>query len=182
MRANGIELSHLRVITGEHLGMVPDQALYEHLRSCHPGDAVSVNTGEQEAVYTIARHPLCMVSTDTGAYQAGEGHPQIAGSFPRFLREMVRERAEMGWAEAVAHMTSLPADVLGLRRKGRMRPGCDADIVVFDPETVCDRAEFPGLGCPDAAPEGIACVIVGGEIAAQNGKTTGASAGRVIRI
>ena len=58
MRANGIELSHLRVITGEHIGAVPDQALYEHLRACHPNDAISVNTGEQRAVYVIARHPL----------------------------------------------------------------------------------------------------------------------------
>ena len=109
MRANGIELSHLRVITGEHIGEVPDQALYAHLRACHPHDAVSVNTGEARAVYAIARHPLCMISTDTGAYLPGEGHPQIAGSFPRFLREMVRERAEMGWEEAVAHATCLPA-------------------------------------------------------------------------
>ena len=181
MRANGIELSHLRVITGEHIGAMPDQALYEHLRACHPHDAVSVNTGEARAVYAIARHPLCMISTDTGAYLPGEGHPQIAGSFPRFLREMVRERAEMGWAEAIAHATCLPADVLGFARKGRMRVGCDADLVVLDPETIADRADFPGMGRPNAAPAGIAYVIVGGEVAAQNGKTTGVMAGRALR-
>ena len=181
MRANGIELSHLRVITGEHIGEVPDQALYAHLRACHPHDSVSVNTGDQRAVYAIARHPLCMVSTDTGAYLPGEGHPQIAGSFPRFLREMVRERAEMSWEEAVAHATCLPADVLGFERKGRMRVGCDADLVVFDPGTIADRADFPGLGSPNAAPEGIALVIVGGQVAAQNGKTTGVMAGRSLR-
>ena len=181
MRANGIELSHLRVITGEHIGAMPDQALYEHLRACHPHDAVSVNTGEARAVYAIARHPLCMVSTDTGAYLPGEGHPQIAGSFPRFLREMVRERAEMGWAEAIAHATCLPADVLGFARKGRMRVGFDADLVVFDPEAIADRADFPGMGCPNAVPAGIAYVIVGGEVAAQNGKTTGVMAGRALR-
>lgn len=181
MRANGIELSHLRVITGEHIGAMPDQALYEHLRACHPHDAVSVNTGEARAVYAIARHPLCMISTDTGAYLPGEGHPQIAGSFPRFLREMVRERAEMRWEEAIAHATCLPADVLGFARKGRMRVGCDADLVVLDPETIADRADFPGMGRPNAAPAGIAYVIVGGEVAAQNGKTTGVMAGRALR-
>ena len=181
MRANSIELYHLRVITGEHIGAVPDQALYEHLRACHPHDAVSVNTGEVRAVYAIARHPLCMISTDTGAYLPGEGHPQIAGSFPRFLREMVRERAEMSWEEAVAHATCLPADVFGFPGKGRMRAGCDADLVVFDPETIADRADFPGKGCPNAVPAGIAAVIVGGELAAQNGKTTGVMAGRALK-
>ena len=182
MRANGIELTHLRVITGEHIGVVPDQELYEHLRACHPHDAVSVNTGDQCAVYAIARHPLCMVSTDTGAYLPGEGHPQIAGSFPRFLREMVRERAEMDWAEAIAHATSLPAQVLGLARKGRMQEGCDADLVIFDPDTIADGADFPGLGSPNAAPQGIRYVIVDGCIAAQNGKATGEMAGRAIRM
>ena len=181
MRANGIELSHLRVITGEHIGEVPDQALYAHLRACHPHDAVSVNTGEARAVYAIARHPLCMISTDTGAYLPGEGHPQIAGSFPRFLREMVRERAEMSWEEAVAHATCLPAEILGFEMKGRMRVGCDADLVLFDPATIADRADFPGMGSPNAAPEGIACVIVGGQIAARQGQVTGVMAGRPLR-
>ena len=181
MRANGIELEHLRVITGEHIGEVPDQALYAHLRACHPHDAVSVNTGEARAVYAIARHPLCMISTDTGAYLPGEGHPQIAGSFPRFLREMVRERAEMSWEEAVAHATCLPAEILGFETKGRMRVGCDADLVLFDPATIADRADFPGMGSPNAAPEGIACVIVGGQIAARQGQVTGVMAGRPLR-
>jgi len=182
MRANGIELHHLRVITGEHIGVVPDQELYEHLRACHPDDAVVVNTGSQRAVYAIARHPLCMVSTDTGAYRPGEGHPQIGGSFPRFLREMARERAELSWEEAVRHTTLLPAWVMGFENKGRMRPGCDADLVIFDPETVRDTADYPGLGLPNGAPEGIAFVIVGGEIAARDGALTDSMAGKALRI
>ena len=182
MRANGIELSHLRMITGEHIGVVPDEELYLHLREAHPGDAVVVQTGSQRAVYAIAKNPLCMVSTDTGAYLPGEGHPQIAGSFPRFLREMVIERAEMSWEDAVVHMTLWPAQVLGFAKKGRMAAGCDADLVIFDPETLHDRADFPGLGMPNAAPDGIDYVIVGGEIAAQNSRATGVMAGRTIRM
>ena len=87
----------------------------------------------------------------------------------------------LGWAEAVAHATCLPADVLGFAHKGRMRAGCDADLVIFDPEAIADRADFPGMGCPNAVPAGIAYVIVGGEVAAQNGKTTGVMAGRALR-
>ena len=180
MRDNGIELRHLRVITGEHIGLVPDQALYEHLRAAHPCDAVVVNTGSEEAVYTIQRYPMTMVSTDTGSYAPGEGHPQIAGSFPRYLRKMVIERSELSWEQAIAHTTLLPAQTMGLGRKGRIRAGMDADLLVFDPETICDRADFPGLGRPDAAPEGIRFVIVSGEIAAENGRATGVMAGKTL--
>lgn len=180
MRDNGIELRHLRVITGEHIGLVPDQALYEHLRAAHPCDAVVVNTGSEEAVYTIQRYPMTMVSTDTGSYAPGEGHPQIAGSFPRYLRKMVIERGELSWEQAIAHTTLLPAQTMGLGRKGRIRAGMDADLLVFDPETICDLADFPGLGRPDAAPEGIRFVIVSGEIAAENGRATGVMAGKTL--
>ena len=180
MRDNGIELRHLRVITGEHIGTLPDQALYEHLRRQHPDDAVVVNTGDEEAVYTIQRYPLTMVSTDTGSYRPGEGHPQIAGSFPRYLRKMVRERGELTWEEAVYHTTLLPARVFGLSGKGRIRAGFDADLVVFDPNTIADRADFPGLGRPDNAPDGIRFVIVGGHIAARDGQAIYAAGGKPI--
>ena len=180
MRENGIELHHLRVITGEHIGVVPDQALYEHLRSDHPHDAVSVNTGDQEAVYTIARCPLTMISTDAGAYAPREGHPQIAGSFPRFLREMVRERGEMTWNEAIRHITLLPAQVFSFAGKGRLRPGFDADLVLFDPKTIADRADFPGLGCPNLSPAGLVHVIVCGRLAVKDGALTGVNAGNPI--
>lgn len=181
MRANGIELEHLRMITGEHIGSMPDQALYKHLRDAHPCDAVAVNTGEQEAVYAIARWRDAMISTDAGAYQPGEGHPQIAGSFPRFLREMVRERGELTWEQAVRRVTLLPAQVFGFDKKGRMRTGCDADLVILDPDTVADRADFPGLGRPDAPPEGVRYVIVGGALAAQDGRPTGLRLGGPLR-
>jgi len=180
MKDNGIELYHLRVITGPHLGSLPDQQMYEHLRAEHPCDAVVVNTGLQEAVYTIQRDPLTMVSTDTGAYAPGEGHPQIAGSFPRYLREMAREGRGLSWEEAVRHITLVPAQVFGLEGKGRMRVGCDADLVIFDPMTIADTADYPGLGQPNAAPEGIRYVIVEGEIAAMDGKVTEIRNGRAI--
>ena len=182
MHANGIRLDHLRMITGDHIGVVPDEALYLHLREAHPHDAVVVGTGSQRAVYAIARWQDTMVSTDTGAYLPGEGHPQIAGSFPRFFREMVRERAELTLCEAVRRVTLLPAQVFGFEKKGRMRAGCDADFVIFDPETIADRADFPGLGSPNAAPEGIAYVVVGGCAAAKDGIVTGEMAGQPIRV
>ena len=180
MRDNGIELFHLRVITGEHIGVVPDDALLAHLRAEHPQDAVVVNTGDQDAVYAVARYPLTMISTDAGAYRPLEGHPQIAGSFPRYLREMVRERGELTWEQAIYKATLLPAQVFGLTGKGRLCPGSDADVVVFDPKTIADCADFPGLGCPNAAPEGIRFVIVSGEVAVERGRLCCLDAGRAL--
>ena len=167
-------------LPGEHIGKVPDQALYEHLRAEHPNDAVAVNTGDEDAIYTIQRYPLTMVSTDTGSYAPGEGHPQIAGSFPRYLHKMVIERGELSWEQAIYHTTLLPAETFGLSQKGRIRSGMDADLLVFNPETIRDCADFPGLGYPDAAPEGIRFVIVSGEIAAHDGKATDVMAGKPI--
>ena len=53
------------------------------------------------------------------------------------------ERGELSWEQAIAHTTLLPAQTMGLRRKARIRAGMDADLLVFDPETICDRADFP---------------------------------------
>ena len=181
MRANSIGFCHLRMITGDHIGQTMDYRLFEHLRTAHPNDAVAVFTGSQEAVFTIARHPLCMISSDTGAYLPGEGHPQIAGSFPRFLRQMVREGRGVDWMEAIRRITLLPAQVFGLEGKGRLCAGCDADLVIFDPEQIADRADFPGDGRPDAAPEGIRHVIVGGRIAAQDGRVADGTCGCAVQ-
>ena len=134
----------------------------------------------RDSIYTIQRYPLTMVSTDTGSYAPGEGHPQIAGSFPRYLHKMVIERGELSWEQAIYHTTLLPAETFGFSQKGRIRSGMDADLLVFNPETIRDCADFPGLGYPDAAPEGIRFVIVGGEIAARDGKATDVMAGKPI--
>ena len=75
----------------------------------------------------------------------------------------------------------LPAQVFGFSKKGRMRTECDADLVIFDPETVGDAADFPGLGKPDAPNTGIRFVLVGGEIAVTENRSTGILAGRPLR-
>ena len=70
--------------------------------------------------------------------------------------------------------------MFGLADKGRLTPGCDADVLVFDPKTIADCADFPGLGCPNAAPEGVRYVIVAGEVAAMQGRLLCLDAGRAI--
>ncbi len=111
------------------------------------------------------------LSTDGALFGA---HPRGFGSFPRALRQFVRERGILSLEEAVRRMTSLAADHMGFGDRGRIAPGMVADLVLFDPETVSDRAT------PEAPHElsvGIHRVLVGGETVFADGAVTGARPG-----
>ena len=123
-----------------------------------------------------------MPSTDIGMYAPGEGHPQIAGSFPRFFRKMVRERQELTLIEAIYRSTLLPAETLGLANKGRMEVGADADFVIFDPKTILDKADYLDRGLPDASPEGIEAVFVSGKLAVLQNEIQPGRYGKPIRF
>jgi N-acyl-D-amino-acid deacylase len=105
-------------------------------------------------------------------------HPRGFGSFPRVLGHYVRERRVTTFAQAIRKMTSLAADNVGLRGRGRIAPGAAADLVLFDTLTVADRATPAD---PHAVSVGIAKVWVNGVLAYDAGKVTGARAGRVLR-
>jgi dihydroorotase/N-acyl-D-amino-acid deacylase len=105
-------------------------------------------------------------------------HPRAYGSFPRVLGKYVREERLMSWEEAVRRMTSLPASKVGLQDRGQVREGYWADLVVFDPETVADRATFVK---PAQFPVGIDFVIVNGEVVMEAGQHTGRLPGHVLR-
>lgn len=111
-------------------------------------------------------------------------HPRTAGTFARSLRILVREQGLLGLAEAVRRCTLVPAQVVAaaapaMRRKGRLQPGSDADVTVFDPATVTDRATYTDTTRPSA---GIVHVLVGGEFVVRDGAlVTGALPGRPVR-
>jgi N-acyl-D-aspartate/D-glutamate deacylase len=94
------------------------------------------------------------------------------------LAHYVRDRKAMTLEEAIHKMTLLPADRLGLRDRGRLIEGSAADLVVFDPATVCDLASFEN---PHQYPEGISHVMVNGEWAVRDGIQTEARPGQVLR-
>ena len=121
-------------------------------------------------------HPLTMVETDAMGFV--EGNPSIGqyGSFPRVLGYYVREKKLLRLEEAVRKMTSYAAQTMGLRRKGLLREGADADITVFDLDTV--GASLDGNKC---YPKGIEYVVVNGQVVVDGGRYHGAMAGRVIR-
>ena len=123
------------------------------------------------------KRPEMNVCTD-GLLCPGKPHPRLYGSFVRVLGKYVREEKVMTLEQAVRKMTGKPAEVLSLKDRGLIREGMCADITVFDPDTVIDKGTFTD---PIQFPDGIAYVIVNGEVAVDHGEHTGALNGCVIR-
>ena len=113
-----------------------------------------------------------------GPLRAGVPHPRSFGTFPRVLGRYVREQKVISLQEAIRKMTSLPASILGFSDRGTIEQGKWADLVLFDPATVSDRATFEN---PFQYPVGIDTVIVNGKVVLEEGKHTGARPGKVLR-
>ena len=169
------------VATGKYKGQIMSEELYHHMKKEYPKEAIIFFEGEEQEVYDCLVKPYVMPSTDIGAYAKGEGHPQIAGTFPKYLKEMVRERKLLSLEEAVYKATWMPAQVFGFAQKGEISVGKDADLTLFDAEKICDKADYPHRGAPDARPEGIPYVFVDGVLTVKNGEYTGACSGKIIK-
>lgn len=176
------KMGDMLVASGKYTGQRLDRTIYNELRTSSPQECVIYFTGRKEDIYKALRRDYAMPSSDTAQYQNGEGHPQIAGTFPRYFREMVRERGDFNLPEAIRKATLLPAQVFGLTGKGRLRVNADADLVVFNLHTITDKSDFPDRGRPDALPEGISYVFVNGTEAVSKGKYNGVKSGKSIRF
>jgi N-acyl-D-amino-acid deacylase len=133
--------------------------------------------GVESDLVKFLQHPNTSVACDCGATTNPRSHPRAFGTFPRVLGRYVREAKALTWEEAVRKMTALPAATIGIVDRGRIATGMAADITVFDPATVIDRATYEE---PSRLSEGIRYVLVNGAAALVNGKVTGAPAGRVL--
>jgi N-acyl-D-aspartate/D-glutamate deacylase len=111
-------------------------------------------------------NPLVMIASD-GILDEGKGHPRAAGTFARVLGRYVREQHALSLMDAVRKMTLMPAGRLGLPSKGRIAGGADADLTIFDPAQVTDRATFES---PARYSEGIPYVIVNGQVVVNRGE------------
>jgi len=127
----------------------------------------------------ILKAPGTMIGSDgIPGFGSAKVHPRMTGTFPRVLGRYAREKGVITLPEAIRKMTSLPAQTFGLYKKGLLRQGMDADLVIFDPDAIIDKSTFED---PSQHPEGIRWVIVNGEIAVEDGNITGASSGKVLR-
>lgn len=130
------------------------------------------------------KHPLGMVCSDgsavalAGPARSGHPHPRGLGTFPRVLARYVRERHDLTLAQAIHKMTAFPASRVRLADRGRLVRGLAADVVVFDPATVVDRATFAE---PFQYAEGIRAVIVNGAVALRDGQRSETRSGRGLR-
>jgi N-acyl-D-aspartate/D-glutamate deacylase len=128
--------------------------------------------------------PWCSIGSDgsalaiSGPLRRGNPHPRSFGTFPRILGVYVRQRELLRLEDAVRKMTSLNAAKLGLRERGLLRPGYYADLTLFDPQRVADRATYTD---PFQYSEGIEYVLVNGQVVIQKGKHTGARPGKALR-
>jgi N-acyl-D-aspartate/D-glutamate deacylase len=143
----------------------------------------------EENVELIMRQPWVAAGTD-GRVHSPTGilnkhipapHPRFYGTFPRILGRYTRERGVLYLSEAIRKMTSLPATILGLTDRGLLIPGAAADITVFNPDTVIDKADYIPAEATKLYPEGITHVLVNGEVTLRQREHTGARAGKILR-
>lgn len=160
-------------------GMDPYDALLQLIRDSDTNAGAAYFLMGEEDMERIMAHPYTMIGTDGGIINPRYGaHPRSMGTFPRILGRYVREKKVLRLEDAIRKMTSLTARKAGLRGKGLLREGFDADVVIFDPETVSDRATYRE---PALKNEGIKYVLVNGKITVIDNVYRGTVQGRVLR-
>ena len=120
-----------------------------------------------------------MICTDSGvAGSATIYHPRLRGSFPRAIGRYAREKGIVSIPEMIRKMTSLPASVYGLKSKGLIKVGMDADLCIFDAEKICDKSDFLNFSENNV---GLQYVIIDGKTVLENGVYNGTRAGKIYR-
>ncbi|WP_022891701.1 N-acyl-D-amino-acid deacylase family protein [Agromyces subbeticus] len=145
----------------------------------HEGDISAVmQIGSEGDLTNFLQDPFVAISSDGGVTESAATHPRHYGTYPRVLGRYVRELGVLSWEEAIRKMTGLPATMLGMVDRGFIAEGMAADITVFDPNTIIDRATFAE---PKQYAEGVRWVFVNGALALDDGEPTGAHSGLALR-
>ena len=166
----------LEFCEGKYKGQRATKETFDEMRRDFPQCITVCYVMKEEDVRMAYRHPGVMVGSD-GLMNKGQGHPRAAGSFPRFLAEFSR-KGDLRLYDAVEKITAAPAKRLGLANKGRLNVGADADITIFDFETIQDGATFAQ---PNLPPQGIDYVLLGGEVVLEKGTILNENRGKAVR-
>jgi N-acyl-D-amino-acid deacylase len=154
----------------DELGSDPAEAVFDLIAGQRGRVTMIAHTMREDDVARVIAHPAAMIGSDAIPLP-GKPHPRLAGTFARILSRYVREQHLLDLPTAVRKMTALPAERFGLRDRGVLAAGKIADLVVFDPATVLDRATYEE---PLLPPVGVRSVLVNGRIVLNDGALGGA--------
>jgi N-acyl-D-amino-acid deacylase len=163
-------LKNLVISSGIYSKMECNQEMFEFLREEYPNTLVTILVLEEEEIPRALVKPYMFVSTNAadGPHYDDIGHPETTGTFPKLIREYVLDKHVLSLESAIKKITCMPADRLGIKEKGRLKEGYDADIVVLDLNSLRPCSDYIHLGNPNEAPLGVETVIVNGGIAMHN--------------
>lgn len=162
----------------------PLDALFDLILADHGQTGAIYFMMSEDDMRAAMKSPFVTFCTDSGAratdgpLSGSKSHPRGWGSYPRILGKYVREERLLSLETAINKMTGAPAARVGLRDRGLLREGLFADITIFNPSTVIDRATFEA---PNQYPVGIEYVLVNGQLSVDKGQRTPALAGRALR-
>ncbi len=151
--------------------------IFEDARKNYPKMLAVAAVMNEDEITTAIVNKNGMIASDA-IINGGSGHPRAAGTFPRLLGKYVRQERALTMLDALRKITLEPAQRLELDQKGRIEIGCDADITIFNPETIIDKADFTQL----RPPEGIETVLIAGHRALTAGQITNPHAGKFIHF
>ncbi|MGN0405465.1 MAG: amidohydrolase family protein [Bariatricus sp.] len=168
----------------EKLQTEPDEALIWVLGETKGQGAIIYHALCEDDLVCFMKDPLCTIGTDafarnyTGPTAAGRPHPRNYGAFPRFIRKYLLNEAIMPLEKGIEKITSLPAAHFGIRDRGILKEGYEADITIFDPDLIAEQGDFMNPAIP---PLGIKYVFLSGQMAVGEGKYNHILAGQVLR-
>lgn len=171
-----IDYDSVEIAQGKYKGQRCDEEIFKELRENEPMTMAIGHVMDSEDIDLALKHPNVVLASD-GTLNFGQGHPRAAGSFPRLISEYVKKKGILSLDEAIGKMTYKPAENMNID-KGSLGLGDDADLLIFDYESIKDNASFEE---PLLSPTGIEYVFIGGELVVRGKYLIDGKQGKLIR-
>jgi N-acyl-D-amino-acid deacylase len=165
-------------------GISPEETILNLLEVNDLQVAIFNEAISEENIELLATKDFSLLASDSVGYDGNFRsktdlpHPRSFGTFPRFLSYFVKEKGILNWEKAIYKMTGFPAEIMSISKRGVLKPENFADLVIFDPEKIEDKADYNN---PYQFPEGVEYVLVNGNIVLKENALTGLKKGRILR-